>query len=206
MKRFLSIVLTLVLSLTTLTFFSCTQKQEDAVEEMPVVTPVPKMACAMSAIATLAEVDGVTAITKRISASVTPENASNKAVKYSVAWEEGAERSSEDVTKYVNVIQDSEGSLTALVYCYKAFGDDKIIITVETISGGLKATCIVTYAGIATSVELESTTAPLKTTARGTYYALAPNSEYQFVYSVVNVLGEANNFELKADDLLGQSV
>ena len=89
----------------------------------------------------------------QIEATVTPENATNQDVDYSVAWGEGAQRSAELVTDYLTVTQDTDGSKTATVTCKKAFGNDTIIITVTTRDGGFTATCTVVYEGVPNRIE-----------------------------------------------------
>lgn len=89
----------------------------------------------------------------QIEARVTPENATNQDVDYSVAWGEGAQRSAEPVTDYLMVTQDTDGSKTATVTCKKAFGNDTIIITVTTRDGGFTATCTVVYEGVPNRIE-----------------------------------------------------
>ncbi len=89
----------------------------------------------------------------QIEARVTPENATNQDVDYSVAWGEGAQRSAEPVTDYLTVTQDTDGSKTATVTCKKAFGNDTIIITVTTRDGGFTATCTVVYEGVPNRIE-----------------------------------------------------
>ena len=91
---------------------------------------------------------------ERIQATVEPLNAINKDVVYSVAWADGAERSAEDVSDYIIVEQDSEYSLGASVYCYKAFGDDTIIITCESVQTGVYGTTTVKFLGFVDDISL----------------------------------------------------
>lgn len=90
----------------------------------------------------------------RIEAYVYPDTAENKAVDFSVAWGTAPEHGSEPVTNYLTVTPDSDGSTLATVSCKKAFGNDKIIITVTTRDGGYTATCTVSFVGIASSITI----------------------------------------------------
>ena len=83
----------------------------------------------------------------QIKATVTPENATNQDVDYTVAWGEAPEHGSDPVTDYLTVTQETDGSKIATVTCKKAFGNDTIIITVTTRDGGFTATCTVSYEG-----------------------------------------------------------
>ena len=73
----------------------------------------------------------------RIQAYVTPDDAVNKEVDFSVAWGNAPTHGSELVTNYLTVTPDSDGSTTATVSCKKSFGDDTIIITRGRIYGYL---------------------------------------------------------------------
>lgn len=132
----------------------------------------------------------------RIQAYVTPEDAANKEVDFSIAWGNAPTHGSEDVTNYLTVTPDSDGSTMATVSCKKAFGDDTIIITVTTREGGYTATCTVTFTGIASGIEITSSTAAKKSTSeRGTYYELGTSKTYTFD------IGLTNAFDDVASDL-----
>lgn len=112
----------------------------------------------------------------RIQAYVTPDDAVNKEVDFSVAWGSAPTHGGEPVTNYLTVTPDSDGSTMATVSCKKAFGDDTIIITVTTREGGYTATCTVTFTGIASGIEITSSTAaksPLPSAANTTNSARA---------------------------------
>ena len=132
----------------------------------------------------------------RIEAYVIPENANNREVDFSVAWGNAPTHGSEPVTNYLTVTPDSDGSTMATVSCKKAFGDDTIIITVTTREGGYTATCTVTFTGIASGIEITSSTAAKKSTSeRGTYYELGTSKTYTFN------IGLTNAFDDVASDL-----
>ena len=128
----------------------------------------------------------------RIQAYVTPDDAVNKEVDFSVAWGNAPTHGSEDVTDYLTVTPDSDGSTMATVSCKKAFGDDTIIITVTTREGGYTATCTVTFTGIASGIEITSSTATKKSTsARGEYYELGTSKTYTFNIGLTNAFNDA---------------
>lgn len=132
----------------------------------------------------------------KIEAEVYPSNAVNKEVDYSIAWKSGAQRASEQVTDYVTVTQDSDGSAKATVSCKKAFGSDKIIITVTTRDGGYTANCTVSFVGKATGIGVSTSQASKKSTAqRGEYYELGSGKTYTFDVNLTNDIqsvGESN--------------
>lgn len=128
----------------------------------------------------------------RIEAYVYPESAANKEVDFSVTWGNAPTHGSEEVTNYLTVTPDSDGSTTATVSCKKAFGDDTIIITVTTREGGYTATCTVSFTGIASGIEITSGTATKKSTsARGEYYELGTSKTYTFDIGLTNAFDDA---------------
>ena len=128
----------------------------------------------------------------RIEAYVYPESAANKAVDFSVAWGNAPTHGSEQVSNYLTVAPDSDGSTTATVSCKKSFGDDTIIITVTTREGGYTATCTVTFTGIASGIEITSSTATKKSTSeRGEYYELGTSKTYTFNIGLTNAFNDA---------------
>lgn len=127
----------------------------------------------------------------RIQAYVRPDDAVNKEVDFSVAWGNAPTHGSEDVSDYLTVTPDSDGSTMATVSCKKSFGDDTIVITVTTREGGYTATCTVTFTGIASGIEITSSTATKKSTsARGTYYELATGKTYTFDIGLTNAFDD----------------
>ena len=128
----------------------------------------------------------------RIEAYVYPESAANKAVDFSVAWGNALTHGSEQVSNYLTVTPDSDGSTTATVSCKKSFGDDTIIITVTTREGGYTATCTVSFTGIASGIEITSSTATKKSTSeRGEYYELGTSKAYTFNIGLTNAFNDA---------------
>ena len=127
----------------------------------------------------------------RIQAYVRPDDAVNKEVDFSVAWGNAPTHGSEDVSDYLTVTPDSDGSTMATVSCKKSFGDDTIVITVTTREGGYTATCTVTFTGIASGIEITSSTATKKSTsARGTYYELGTGKTYTFDIGLTNAFDD----------------
>lgn len=137
-------------------------------------------------------------ISKRISATVEPSTAQNKLVDYRVFWATGAEHANEDVSDYVIVEQDSDGSTDATVTCLQEFDDDTIVIQVITRDGGFTATCLVTYEGIASEMAITALSGIniVSSVARGEYYELGTNSTYDFSISLTNVFGVAGTSNL----------
>ena len=80
--------------------------------------------------------NGVSAIAESaytLTATITPSDAGNKAVDWTVAFKNGSSTwaTGKTVTDYVTVTPTSEGSLTARVECKAAFGS-QIVVTVTS--------------------------------------------------------------------------
>ena len=123
----------------------------------------------------------------RIEAYVVPENANNREVDFSVAWDEGAQRSAEPVTDYVTVTPESDGSRVATVACIKGFGDDIILMTVTTRDGGFQATCTVTFEGAPSSLKFMYNDTEYSSSSEITVQA---NAEYSVKLKLVGEFGE----------------
>lgn len=134
----------------------------------------------------------------RIEAHVYPDTAANKKVDYSVAWGTAPEHGKEQVSNYLIVTPDSDGSTVATVKCKKAFGDDKIIITVTTRDGGYTATCIVSFVGTASGMSITSSITPTNSSERGKYYSLGTNKTYTFNINLSNEFDSVGTSNLSA--------
>lgn len=100
--------------------------------------------------------NGVTYPSIDITATITPADAKNKNVTWTVEWDSEAELKDKSVTDYVTVTADSTNSLKATVVCKKAFRGSTIVVTVTTEEGGYAASCNVTYEGKPSAIEVNS--------------------------------------------------
>ena len=100
--------------------------------------------------------NGVTYPSIDITATITPADAKNKNVKWTVEWDSEAELKDKSVTDYVTVTADSTNSLKATVVCKKAFRGSTIVVTVTTEEGGYAASCNVTYEGKPSAIDVNS--------------------------------------------------
>lgn len=83
-----------------------------------------------------------------LTATVLPDDAVNKSLDWSVAWQTANSgwANGKTVTDYVNVIPTADGALTARVECYEAFGEVvEVCAQIRESSADLKATCLVNY-------------------------------------------------------------
>lgn len=91
----------------------------------------------------------------QLTATITPDNATNKAVNWSIRWKNSAESGGsldgdnwgvgKTVTDYVTVTPTSDGALTANVECIVAFGEQVIVTVTSRDNTTAKATATVDY-------------------------------------------------------------
>lgn len=93
-------------------------------------------------------------VSKILTATVTPANAENKTVDWSIYWADDAPLKDKDISEYLTLTPTADGALTATVTCKKSFRGSVAIIKVETRSGGHHAICMASYDGIPTSISV----------------------------------------------------
>lgn len=116
-------------------------------------------------------------VSKEITATVLPATAVNKAVDWSVEW--GATNSA-NVTDYVTVTPDSDGSTHAVVTCHQAFTGN-ILVTVTTRESGYTASCVITFVGVPTDMSVTGSVNP-----SGDNLALGIGQTYTFNVAMTN--------------------
>ena len=86
-----------------------------------------------------------------LTATITPSDASNKAVSWSAAWKNSSSSwaNGKSVSDYVSI---SSNGLTATVECLQAFGEQIIITVKSTSNSNASATCTVDYSQKLTSM------------------------------------------------------
>lgn len=91
-----------------------------------------------------------------LTATITPADANNKAVDWSIAWvnSNSAYASGKTVTNYVTVTPTSDGALTANVECKQAFGEQIKVTATSRDNPAMKAECTVDYAQKITNMSL----------------------------------------------------
>lgn len=82
-----------------------------------------------------------------LTATVTPSNADDKTVDWSVAWKnaDSSWAKGKTVTSYVTVTPTSDGALTATVSCLAAFSEQIIVSVVPRANTDISATCTLDY-------------------------------------------------------------
>lgn len=92
-----------------------------------------------------------------ITAIITPSNADDKTVDWSVAWKDSNSTwaKGKTVTSYVTVTSTSDGALTASVSCLAAFGEQIIVTVIPRGNTDISATCTLDYRQTITGVVSE---------------------------------------------------
>lgn len=103
----------------------------------------------MSAAVTSAET-GV--VSQTITAEITPSDAENKEVDWSISWVDDA--TSENISEYLTVTPISDGALTATVTCLQSFRGKEAVVTVTTREGGFSANCYISFVGKPSSITI----------------------------------------------------
>ena len=82
-----------------------------------------------------------------LTAKIVPESADYKRVDWNISWKNPAAAwaSGKTVTDYVTVTPESDGALTATVYCKKDFAEQILITVVSRDNPDVSATCTVDY-------------------------------------------------------------
>lgn len=128
---------------------------------------------------------GVNVITQKLTATVLPASATNKQVDWTVAW--GDTSNTSDVSSYITVTPDSDGSTNATVTCKAAFSGD-IVITATTRQNGYKATCLVTFVGIPANINIVT-----NLTQQSDGYHVSVGNSYTFSTELSNPFGTVGN-------------
>lgn len=90
-------------------------------------------------------------VSVNVYAVVYPENAPNKKVDWTVEWADAT--NTNDVSDFITVVPESDGSANAVITCYKAFSGE-IIISVITREGRFADSCVVSFIGKPSSLTI----------------------------------------------------
>lgn len=145
-----------------------------------------------------------------VSATITPSTASNKKVDWALSWKNASSSwaNGKNVTDYVSVTPDSDGSLTATVKALKAFSEQIILTCTARENANIKSTCSIDYSkkivDIAVSIQKDgSAVEALEWTNDGNTYDIVLDTtfsegtvEYSYNY----------NYTLEATDTFISSV
>ena len=140
----------------------------------------------LSEVATTAS-DG--SVSQTITAVITPADAPNKAVDWSIAWADGDPRASENISNYITVTPASDGALTATVTCKKSFRGSVAYVKVVTREGKFEATSMITFDGIPSSLSVNASGLSTGSGVDGFQYMVSTNGA-SLAIDLTNVFGD----------------
>ena len=140
---------------------------------------------------TVAVINNQPTLKQTLTATIQPATTENKEVDWTVAWADSTGVG--DVTDYITVTPESDGSTNATVTCYKPFTGD-IVITVITRDGGFTARCLCNYVGKPTSLVIEHTGATMVSDSDWNIRVAEVNSGNTYLFDLLpsNVFGSVN--------------
>lgn len=171
-----------------------TPDEETPNEEAPVlpieatISDNEHIRLAMSAAVTAADSSYVEQV---LTATVNPSTAEEKGVDWSVAWADGSDSS--DLSTYLTITPQVDGSNVCYVRAYAAFDKD-IIITATTRDGGYTATCTVQFVGNPSDMVIDfEGLSPVQDSGWGVpVYEIKTTSDYDFAISFDNFFHQVN--------------
>lgn len=159
-KKYLALMLAVVMAFTTLSLVACNPNSlgKDTGTEAFKNPPSLSLETKNSPFLSLSATTAIRATTNgnilehTLTATVLPETAENKAVDWSIQWEDTSIE--EDLDEYVRLNIHGDGSNVVTVTCLRPFTGN-VIIEVTTREGGFKAQCICKYVGIPSNMEVD---------------------------------------------------
>ncbi len=125
-------------------------------------------------------------VSKTVTATVFPEAAKNKAVDWAIEW---VDENAANISEFVTVTPESDGSPTATVTCYKPFTGEALI-TATTREGKLFDTCRVVFVGNPSSLQISASELTVTGGTIGSYYEIGSGNTYTFDLTPANVFGQ----------------
>lgn len=160
------------------------EKIPDDPGENSAVASIRSLSLNMSAETTMAADQS---ISKTLTATVFPEDAKNKELDWKLEWMD--EKNQTDISEFLVLTPDSDGSLTATLTCKKPF-EGEALITATSREGNVFDTCKAVYVGNPTSLELQPEGFSAESGSIGSYYALGAENSYTFNLLPDNVFGQ----------------
>lgn len=126
-------------------------------------------------------------ISKTLTASIYPADAKNKALDWALEWMD--ETNTANITDFLSLTPESDGSLTAVLTCYKPF-EGEALITATSRDGNVFDTCRAVFVGLPSSLNLQPQGFSPTSGTIGSYYELGVDNSYTFDITPSNVFGQ----------------
>lgn len=139
--------------------------------------------------------DGKQSVSKTITATVMPADAPDKSVDWSIEWCTPIE--GKDISEYLTIEPESDGSLTATITAHKGFEGGSAYVTATTRVGGFSATCLITYDGAPDSLVFVHNGKEISNTGTVTLTAGTTNEIKLDLKNTLNAVGSKyGNYEI----------
>ncbi len=126
-------------------------------------------------------------VSKTITAMVFPDDAKNKALDWALEWLD--ETNETDISEYLTLTPETDGSLTAILTCLKPF-EGEALITATSREGNVFDTCRAVYVGLPSSLDIQPQDFSATSGTIGSYYELGAENSYTFHILPDNVFGQ----------------
>lgn len=125
---------------------------------------------------------------KNISATIYPSSSVNKTVDWWVEWGENPKDA--DVTDYLTIIPEFDGSLNAVITCQNNFAGSTIFVFCQIRDTQILSSALCSYVGMPYQIDVECVGAPIVShDTIGEYYSLIPGQEYTFNFIIYDIFG-----------------
>lgn len=188
-KKFLTIAAAFVIIAVTLclALAGCSSNKDTPPAENNFSTVTDNLQSVKLAMGSAATVAADKSVTKTLTATVYPEDAKNKSVDWKLEWLD--EKNSADISEYLTLNPETDGSLTANLTCHKPFTGEALI-TVTSREGNVFDTCRVVYVGNPSSLDIQPQGFTATSGSIGSYYELGAKNSYTFDIQADNVFGQ----------------
>lgn len=188
------IVMIVMLSLSTLTLFVGCMSNEIKIDDQIDLNKTHNLPKKLTFTEEALALAGSGGVSINIKATVLPVTAKNTKVDWEVSWGSAPTHGEKDVTEFVAVTANSDGSNLATITCYKLFNNDEIIVRVITRAGGLSATCKIISEGRPTNIDIDtSDLTTINESGQPTVYQLTVGQEYNLDIFLNSTLGGTNS-------------
>lgn len=98
-----------------------------------------------------------TGVSKQLTAIVSPSEAPNKAVDWTLYWADDAALKNQPIGNYLTLATESDGATTATITCTQSFRGSYAYVKATTRVGGYEAVCRVSFVGEVGNIRLDTT-------------------------------------------------
>ncbi len=186
LKKLISVLTVSILSLGMICFTGCNKDNEPKEELNQEEYAIYLTSSEAQVVDTGSEVY----IEKTLTATVTASVGADKSLDWSAKWSNTSVTA--NITDYLKVIPTSSGSATAKVRCYKNFEEfgDIIIVAKSKVDSSKYASCVASYVGAPTSLNIKNGSVVLS----GTTVNIKLGQTYLYNLDLGHVLGAGSEY------------